>query len=42
MSISPFAGVAGFAAILGIIQSLAITVLCITAIIFLIKKMNNK
>ena len=42
MSISPFAGVAGFAAILGVLQSLAITVLCITAIIFLIKKMKKQ
>jgi len=42
MSVSPFAGLAGFAAFLSIIQNLAITVLCITAIIFLIKKMKNK
>jgi len=42
MSVSPFAGIAGFAAFLGVLQSLAITVLCITAIIFLIKKMKNK
>jgi hypothetical protein len=42
MAFSSIQGLAGFAAALSIIQNISITVVCITATIFLIKKMKNK
>ena len=42
MSFSAMSGLASFAAFLSILQTIAITVVCITATVFLIKTMKKK